>query len=109
LNTDGYNNFVYIWNIPSFSLANTLTQPFLNGRRHISALEFSPDNRLLFARGINPDVFLFWDVQNGDLIYEAPAEIHESELGNPIAFSPDGRLLLALDSDGTIHVWGIKR
>lgn len=29
-------------------------------------------------------------------------------MSNPIVFSPDGRLILVLDSDGTIHVWGVK-
>lgn len=106
--TDGYYKYVYIWDIPGFSLANVLTQPFPNTNRPIRNLEFISNDSLLFARGINPDGFLFWDVQTGDLLAEIPAEIHESELGNPVAFSPDGKLLLVLDNDRTIHIWGIK-
>ena len=106
--TDGYYKYVYIWNVPEFSLAKSLTQSFPNGNRSINNLEFISNNQLLFACGNNPDAFLFWDVSTGDLLSEMPAEIHGSELGNPIVFSPDGRLLAMLDGDGTIHVWGVK-
>lgn len=108
LGTDGYYKYVYIWDIPEFSLAKVLTQPFPNTARPISNLEFLSQDRLFFARGVSPDAFLFWDVQTGNLLAEIPAEIHGSELGNSVAFSPDERLLLILDSDGTIHVWGVK-
>ncbi len=106
--TDGYYKYVYIWNVPEFSLAKSLTQSFPNGNRSINNLEFISNNQLLFASGNNPDAFLFWDVSTGDLLSEMSAEIHGSELGNPIVFSPDGRLLAMLDGDSTIHVWGVK-
>ena len=106
-NTDGYYQSVYVWEIPKFSLLATLTQ-LSNGDRRIDNLKFISDDRLLFARGIDPDAFLFWDLRTGDLLYEIPAEIHGSERGNPAVFSPDGRLLLVLDNDGTIHVWGVR-
>lgn len=106
--TDGYYKYVYIWNIPEFSLAKALTQSFFNGNRSITNLEFISDNQLLFAYGNNPDGFIFWDISTGNMLSEIPAEIHRSELGNPIVFSPDGRLLAELDGDGTIHVWGVK-
>ena len=109
LGTDGYYKYVYVWDIPKFTLVNALAQSSPNGHLLIINLEFIADDRLLFARRINPDGFLFWDVQTGDLLYEIPAEIHDSELGNPIAFSSDGRLLLALDNDGTILVWGVRK
>jgi WD40 repeat protein len=106
--TDGYYKYVYIWNVPEFSLAKTLTQAFPNSDRSINNLEFISNNQLLFAFGSNPDVFIFWSASTGDLLSEIPAEVNRSELGNPILFSPDGRLLAVLDDDGTIHVWGVK-
>lgn len=106
--TDGYYKYVYIWNVPEFSLAKSLTQSFPNGNRSINNLEFISNNQLLFVFGNNPDAFLFWDVSTGDSLSEIPVEVNRSDLGNPIIFSPDGRLLAVLDGDGTIHVWGVK-
>ena len=103
-----YRRKVYLWHVPSFSLEKVLLPPYLSGDRHISNLKFISNDNMLFAFGSNPDTFLFWDIQTGDFLHEVPAEIHGTELGNPIVFSPDERLILALDSDGTIHVWGVK-
>lgn len=112
LATDGYSQYVYLWKVPELSLAQVLPQFSQHIDRPtnspIESLEFISGDRLLFARGSHPDAFLFWNIQTGELLQAVPAEVHESMMGNPIAFSPDGRLLLVLDSDGTIHVWGIK-
>lgn len=108
LDTDGYYKLAYLWNVQKLSLVNVFSQPFLKQKRPINNLEIISGDRLLFAHGSTPDVFLFWNVQTGDLLSEVPVEIRHSEFGNPIAFSSDERLILALDGDGTIHVWGIK-
>ena len=112
LATDGYREYVYLWKVPEFSLEHVLTQFSHNVKRPTTGaiynLQFISDDHLLFACGSNPDTFLFWDIQTGELIQAVPAEVHGSEMGNPVAFSPDGRLLLVVDSDGTIHVWGVK-
>ena len=110
--TDGYSKYVYLWKVPEFSLEYVLTQSSKNVDRHIDSpienLRFISDDRILFARGSKPDAFLFWSVETGELLQAVPAEVHESEMGNPIAFSTDWRLLLVLDGDGTVHVWGVK-
>ncbi|HCR72009.1 MAG TPA: hypothetical protein DIW23_11235, partial [Anaerolineae bacterium] len=106
--TDGYYKYVYIWNMPEFSLAKTLTQAFPNSDRSINNLEFISNNQLLFAFGSNPDAFIFWNISTGNLLSELPVQVHRSELGNHIVFSPDERLLTVLDGDGTIHIWGVK-
>jgi WD40 repeat protein len=105
--TNGYHQYVYIWSVPEFTLTKALTQ-FSNGDQRIQNLEFIANNQLFFARGVDPDMFLFWDLSTGELISEISAEVHYSMLGNPIVFSPDGRLITVVDGDGTIHVWGVK-
>jgi WD40 repeat protein len=106
--TDGYYVFPYIWDIPSLSLVNVLTQPPSDGNRYFTHLNYISDDLLLFALGSNPDALLFWDIQTGNLLSEIPVDILVSEFGTPITFSPDGRLILMADNDGTIQVWGIK-
>jgi WD40 repeat protein len=108
LGTDGYYQYVYLWDAQKLSLDKVLTQPFPHSKRSIRNLAFTPDDRLLFAHGIDPEAFLFWEVKTGKLLAELPAKIHLSELGNPLAFSPDGSLLLIVDGDGTIHAWGLR-
>ena len=105
--TDGYYKYVYIWDMPEFSLAKTLTQVFPNSNLPISNLEFISNNQLLFAFSSNPDVLIFWDVSTGNLISEIPAKVHKSGFGNFMIFSPDERLLAILDGDGTIQIWGV--
>ncbi len=105
--TNGYHQYVYIWSVPEFTLSKALTQ-FSNGDQRIQNLEFIANNQIFFARGVNPDMFLFWDLSTGELLSEISAEIRNSMLGNPIVFSPDGRLIAVMDGDGTIHVWGVK-
>lgn len=107
LGTDGYYQYVYLWDAQKLSLDKVLTQPYPRSKRPIRNLAFMPEDRLLIARGIDPDAWLFWEVQTGKLLAELPAEIHLSELGNPMAFSPAGNLILSVDGDGTLHVWGI--
>jgi WD40 repeat protein len=82
-------------------------QTYPNNDRQIGDFAFLSEDRMLFARGVNPDALLFWDVQTGTLLHELPIDILDSELGNPAVLSPDGRLLLMLDGDGTIRVWGV--
>ena len=106
--TDGYFKFVNLWSVPNFSLLKVLSQPYPNTDRGLRSFEFMSEDRLLFARAGAPEAFLFWDVQTGELVHEVTADIHASELGNPVVFSQDGRLLLVLSNDGTIHVWGVK-
>jgi WD40 repeat protein len=106
--TNGYAKFVYLWNIPGYSLSKALTQAFPNEHRSLSEIQFVPGDQLFFARGDKPDALLFWNVETGELAADLPAALHASELGDPVAFSPDGRLMLILNGDGTIYVWGIK-
>ena len=64
---------------------------------------FSPDLTVMGTLQEGNNLF-FWDVNTGDFLgkkyigYEIKA----------ITFSPDGRLLVITDSNGLIHLWGVK-
>jgi WD40 repeat protein len=69
--------------------------------RTASALVFSADGRQIAAADRSNTTVRVWDTYSGDLLFSVEAD-------NPtlaIAFSPDGALLAAAESSGSIGVW----
>jgi WD40 repeat protein len=66
---------------------------------------FSPDGRRM-ARGVNAEVQI-WDVETGRYVVSLARQTDGSDVGlvSGVAFSADGRLLVAGYRDGTVSVW----
>jgi WD40 repeat protein len=73
----------------------------LEGRtlRSIRALAFSPDGRLLVTAGNN--VMGLWDAATGECLRQTPGPAMSG-----VAFSKDGRVLVASCIDQTIRIFG---
>lgn len=77
---------------------------------------FSPDGRVIAAAGAGQAVEL-WTVSGSDLRGSGPRALRVTPLGRPltgptntiysIAFSSDGRLLVAGSADGTVRLWDV--
>jgi WD40 repeat protein len=74
----------------------------------ISALAYSPDGTLVassgFGRNVSEPSINLWDVASG-----RPIRRLDGQAGHHLggAFSPNGRLLAAVNGDGTIRVWNV--
>jgi WD40 repeat protein len=76
----------------------------LRGHSRVYGLAFSPDGKLLAVLGSNGKVVL-WDVASRLRIgEELPGEL--DEFGSGVAFSPDGKELLAADSRAILR-WNL--
>ncbi|HEX2993958.1 MAG TPA: hypothetical protein VHP14_04005, partial [Anaerolineales bacterium] len=65
----------------------------------LQALSFTPDSRML-ATASGDDTTQIWEVKSGRLLTTLPG-------GRSIDFSPDGRQLASLDSNGA-HIWNVS-
>lgn len=68
------------------------------------SVAFSPDSSLLVSSNEDQKMIRLWDVISGEQILTLPLENNV----NAVAFSPDGRYLIAGCDDGRIYVWGIE-
>jgi WD40 repeat protein len=84
--------------------------PMLNHEDFVNAIAWSPDGSLIASAAagtVNGDyapLVLLWDAANGQ-------KVETLVLKNPvngIEFSPDGRELAILDSNGTLHIWIVQ-
>jgi eukaryotic-like serine/threonine-protein kinase len=71
--------------------------------RFFSAIQFSPDGRLMATGNFDGSVRL-WDWHAGTVV--AVLEGHQGWIGS-VAFSPDGRRVLAGGQDGTVTFWNL--
>jgi WD40 repeat protein len=94
---------IRLWNV---STGQPIGQP-LSGmqNRAVNSVAFSPDGKTVAASG--EGTLILWDAATGRPIGQ-PMDTHTSQQ-MIIAFSPQGKLLVASDSaDGTVFLWDVS-
>jgi WD40 repeat protein len=72
-------------------------------RKKIVSIAVSADGKLLASSvGAKNGTLRLWEVETGNLLYEEPASFISA-----IAFSPDGKTLIAGEHHGSIGIWQI--
>jgi WD40 repeat protein len=99
--TTGSQGVVYLWNVSSGHLVNTLQ--YLDAQ--FADLAFSPNGRVVAVGDTNGNVEL-WQVANGQFIQALSDPLGKGIIG--IAFSPGGDLLASTDTAGDAYVWSTK-
>ncbi len=102
---------VVIWDIRSGTRVLTLT----GHRNEVRAVAYAPDGVLLATGGYDGTLRL-WNAATGQLVESIQVFKPKTGLGAPanqgilaLAFSPDGRMLVAPVSDGRVHVWTVAK
>jgi WD40 repeat protein/serine/threonine protein kinase len=99
------DRFVRLWSLPSGELVRSI--PTNLAGETVTCLEFSPDSSKLVGGSGNltfldsPSGIGLWDVASGEPLWSvaaAPVSMRD------VAFSPDGRMLIAALNDGRILV-----
>ncbi|MCG3210706.1 MAG: hypothetical protein FOGNACKC_04337 [Anaerolineae bacterium] len=89
-----------------------LLEPLTGHRGRVESISLQPEGRLLASssrgRGWNgeDDRILLWDTATGQLEQQLTLNDHTGPVS--VAFSPDGQLLAAAQTDGDISLWDIQ-
>jgi WD40 repeat protein/cold shock CspA family protein len=98
LTGDDDNGDGYVWNLADGTLLGSFTNLS-------SAPVFSPDGGML-AVSVKGTGTRLWDVTTRSFAGQPLAGADTDPVAE--AFSPNGKLLAALDNDGTLYLWGVQ-
>jgi RNA polymerase sigma factor (sigma-70 family) len=95
---------LYVWKWQAGEEPRELKAPRYAGR----SLAFSPDGTRLAECGDVDQVVRVWDVAGGRLLHKLSAPESDQEWFSALAFTPDGKTLLASchgNTAGAVHLW----
>ena len=100
LATGDANGNAYVWNVPAGKITTTLRDP---GGSGVNGIAYSPHSNLFATADSDAEIFL-WQADTGKLTatLQNPGRANYS-----IAFSRDGRLLVAGSQAGRIYLWDV--
>ena len=76
--------------------------PIFPDKRHITALRFSPDGRILASAGAKDHVYI-WDSETGELLHTLwGSDAWEIK---SLDFSPDGRFIASISENHRLRIW----
>jgi WD40 repeat protein len=88
-----------------FALIGRLTWPLTGHTGWVTAVDVSPDAKLLAGADYDNTVRL-WDVASRKPLGQ-PLKGHTDTV-NAVALSPDGQLLASANADGTVRLWDVE-
>jgi serine/threonine protein kinase/DNA-binding beta-propeller fold protein YncE len=98
--TGDANGSAYVWNVPAGKITTTLRDL---GGSGVNGIAYSAHANLFATADSNAEIFI-WQADTGQLTatLQNPGRANYS-----IAFSPDGRLLVAGSQTGRIYLWDV--
>ena len=91
---------IQVWDLSTRKLRRTLEADALGT---IEVVALSPDGAIAASSRADSNTIRFWEVKTGNLLHEEPA-VNTSA----IAWSPDGKTLIAGEEDGSIGIWQVR-
>jgi WD40 repeat protein len=100
---------VGVWRVSDGKLLYTFDGPDLNqsigsGEAYYDCLAWSPNGQIIALAGSDGLIYMI-KADNGELLRKL--EGHTKRAAG-VAFSPDGKRLASVSTDGTIRIWGIS-